>query len=382
MSTKNQKQDAGSLAPIKKKTPKKLSSNKEEVVKVDLSDKKPDQQSEDIHKIVLETKDTEEKIVEEIKDTKSENEIVELNSQAADEQIEDIEPKIVELEQDKEIKPLVDKDPLPENIEKLVKFMEETGGDINDYARLNADYSSINDDELLRQYYAKSKPHLNNEEINFVLEDQFSYDEEVDEERSVKKKKLAYKEEIIKAKNYLEGLKKEYYDEIKLRPSATQEQLKALDFYNKYNQEQEKVKEKHGRFSENTKKFFSDEFKGFEFNVAEKRFRYNVNDMESLADKQSNLNNFVGKFFDKAGELKNYNDYHKAIYTAENADTLMSHFYEQGKADAVKDMMAKSKNVDNKPRTTSTGDVFVNGLKVKAIDGVNSSKLKLRINKK
>jgi len=382
MSTKNQKQDAGSLAPIKKKTPKKLSSNKEEVVKVDLSDKKPDQQSEDIPKIVLETKDTEEKIVEEIKDTKSENEIVELNSQAADEQIEDIEPKIVELEQDKEIKPLVDKDPLPENIEKLVKFMEETGGDINDYARLNADYSSINDDELLRQYYAKSKPHLNNEEINFVLEDQFSYDEEVDEERSVKKKKLAYKEEIIKAKNYLEGLKKEYYDEIKLRPSATQEQLKALDFYNKYNQEQEKVKEKHGRFSENTKKFFSDEFKGFEFNVAEKRFRYNVNDMESLADKQSNLNNFVGKFFDKAGELKNYNDYHKAIYTAENADTLMSHFYEQGKADAVKDMMAKSKNVDNKPRTTSTGDVFVNGLKVKAIDGVNSSKLKLRINKK
>jgi len=382
MSTKNQKQDAGSLAPIKKKTPKKLSSNKEEVVKVDLSDKKPDQQSEDIPKIVLETKDTEEKIVEEIKDTKSENEIVELNSQAADEQIEDIEPKIVELEQDKEIKPLVDKDPLPENIEKLVKFMKDTGGDINDYARLNADYSSINDDELLRQYYAKSKPHLNNEEINFVLEDQFSYDEEVDEERSVKKKKLAYKEEIIKAKNYLEGLKKEYYDEIKLRPSATQEQLKALDFYNKYNQEQEKVKEKHGRFSENTKKFFSDEFKGFEFNVAEKRFRYNVNDMESLADKQSNLNNFVGKFFDKAGELKNYNDYHKAIYTAENADTLMSHFYEQGKADAVKDMMAKSKNVDNKPRTTSTGDVFVNGLKVKAIDGVNSSKLKLRINKK
>jgi hypothetical protein len=344
--------------------------------------KKPEQEAEDIPKIVLETEEVEKETIEEIKEEKQEEEVVELNSETNEDIKDKTESKIVEIEQDKEIKPLVDKDPLPENIDKLVKFMEDTGGDINDYVRLNADYSSINDDELLRQYYSKVKPHLNNEEINFVLEDQFSYDEEVDEERSVKKKKLAYKEEIIKAKGYLEGLKKEYYDEIKLRPGATQEQLKALDFYNKYNQEQEKVKEKHGRFSENTKKFFSDEFKGFEFNVAEKRFRYNVNDMESLADKQSNLNNFVGKFFDKAGEIKNYNDYHKAIYTAENADTLMSHFYEQGKADAVKDMMAKSKNVDNKPRTTSTGDVFINGLKVKAVDGVNSSKLKLRINKK
>ena len=260
--------------------------------------------------------------------------------------------------------------------------MEETGGTVEDYVRLSADYSTVNDDALIREYYKQTKPHLDMEEVNFLLEDNFSFDEDVDEERDIKKKKLAFKEEIAKARKFLEDTKSKYYDEIKLRPGVTQDQQKAMDFFNRYNEEQKMVQDQHKRFQSNTKNFFNQEFKGFDFSIGEKKFRYGVSDTDGVANTQSDLTNFVGKFLNEKGEVKDYAGYHKAIYAAENADTIANHFYEQGKADAVKDMMAKSKNVSNEPRVTSTGDVFINGMKVKAISGVDSSKLKLRINKK
>jgi putative methionine-R-sulfoxide reductase with GAF domain len=167
-----------------------------------------------------------------------------------------------------------------------------------------------------------------------------------------------------------------------LRPGVTQEQQKAMDFFNRHNEEQKMVKDRHSMFQNKTKTFFNQEFKGFDFNIGEKRFRYGVSNTESVAKTQSDLTNFVGKFLNEKGEVKDYAGYHKAIYAAENADTIANHFYEQGKADAVKDVMAKSKNITNEPRTTSTGDVYINGLKVKAISGVDSSKLKLRIKNK
>ena len=373
--------------PTKKRgRPKKLNKTDDSVIKVDLNKKEENAiQEPETTKVVLQSSEQSEEKREETKvglqevgDTREKEEPTEQNE-------EEIKSPIVEIsnEEDNTIEPLVEKPQLPENIEKLVDFMKETGGTIEDYIRLNTDYSDVNNDVLLREYYNKTKPHLDQEEIDFILEDKFSWDEDVEEERAVKLKKLAYKEEIAKAKNFLEDMKDKYYDEIKLRSSNDNpEMTKAMDFFNRYNEEQQIAKERHDKFTSNTKKFFNDKFEGFEFNVGEKKFRYNVNNKENVANSQSNLNNFVEKFFDKNGDLKNYNEYHKAIYTAENADTMANHFYEQGKADAIKDMMAKSKNIDNSPRTTSTGDVFINGLKVKAISGVDSSKLKLRINKK
>jgi hypothetical protein len=235
---------------------------------------------------------------------------------------------------------------------------------------------------LLKEYYKQTKPHLDMEEINFLLEDNFSYDEEMDEERDIRKKKLARKEEIAKAKSFLEETKSKYYDEIKLRPGVTQDQQKAMDFFNRYNEEQKTVQAQHDKFKSSTKNFFNQEFKGFDFSVGEKKFRYGVSNTEDVANSQSDLTNLIGKFLDNKGEVKDFKGYHKAIYAAQNADTIANHFYEQGKADAVKDMMAKSKNISNEPRTTSNGEVFINGMKVRAISGVDSSKLKLRINKK
>ena len=267
---------------------------------------------------------------------------------------------------------------LPENIEKLVSFMEETGGDITDFVRLNADYSNVNGEALLKEYYKKTRPHLDNEEIEFLMEDKFEFDEDLDEERDIKKKKLAFKEEVAKAKGYLEEVKSKYYSEIKLRPGVTQDQQKASDFFNRYNEEQQGVEKKHSKFKNDTRSLFTNEFKGFEFNVGEKSFRYNVPNSDTVAEKQSNISNLIGKFLNEDGEVKDLKGYHKAIYAADNADTIAKHFYEQGKSDGIKEIVAKSNNVSTEARKTAGGELFINGLKVKAISGVDSSKLTIK----
>jgi len=373
---------------IKKKPgrPRKLASQKEEAIKVDLSKKEEEdavqEQTTDEVSVRDESGTSEEVPQENVEETtekpteESKEEVIPIQEITEEEQEETVVQETVQEQ------PVVEQKQLPENIEKLVAFMEETGGTVEDYVRINADYSNVDNNTLLREYYKRTKPHLDSEEISFIMEDNFSYDEEVDEERDIRKKKLAYKEEIAKAKNFLESLKSKYYDEIKLRPGVTQEQQKAMDFFNRYNEEQQAVQQQHNRFKSNTKNFFNQDFKGFDFNIGEKKFRYGVNNTSEVADAQSDLTNLIGKFLDNKGEVKDYKGYHKAIYAAQNVDTIANHFYEQGKADAVKDMMAKSKNISNEPRTTSTGDVFVNGLRVKAINGVDSSKLKVRIKNK
>lgn len=267
---------------------------------------------------------------------------------------------------------------LPENIEKLVSFMEETGGTVEDYVRLNADYSNADSDTLLKEYYKQTRPHLNMEEIDFLIEDTFDYDEDIDDERDVRKKRLAFKEEVAKAKNYLETIKSKYYDEIKARPGITQEQQKAMDFFNRYNQDQQKAETQHSRFKAETKTLFTQEFKGFDFNLGEKSFRYGVSNPEAVAERQSNITNLIKKFLNEDGSVRDVKGYHKAMYAAENADTIAKHFYEQGKADAIKEVVAKSNNIPTAARQVPANDGFINGWKVKAINGVDSTKLRIK----
>ena len=267
---------------------------------------------------------------------------------------------------------------LPENIEKLVNFMEETGGTIEDYTRLNADYTNVDDTTLLKEYYKQTKPHLDAEEIDFIMEDKFDFDTEIDEERDVKKKKLAKKEEIAKAKSFLEETKNKYYDEIKLRTGVTQDQQKAMDFFNRYNKQQEIAEQQHQAFQENTKQLFNENFEGFDISVGDKKYKYNIKDVDKVAENQSNINNLVKKFLDNEGNVTDAAGYHKAIYAAENVDRIASHFYEQGKADAVKDVVNKSKNLSPIKARTQQGEVFVNGFKVKSVSGADSSKLKIK----
>ena len=361
---------------IKKTTPKKFKQDKP--VKIDLSKVKEEKVETEVVKIqepvveepkpVEEVKPIIEEIVEEPIEEKKieEEEVVEIG--------EKMEQKIVSPtpEEAREVASL------PENIEKVVDFMSETGGTLEDYVRLNADYSSIDNDTLLREYYKQTKSHLDSEEIDFLIEDNFSFDEEIDEERVVRKTKLAYKEEVAKAKNHLEGLKSKYYEEIKLRPGVTQDQQKAVDFFNRYNEEQDVASQQHEDFKSETKNYFSNEFKGFDFKVGEKKFRYGVKNVNDVAEKQSNITNTIKKFLSDDGSIKDVSGYHKAIYAAENADTIAQHFYDQGKSDAIKDVAARTKNISNEPRATAPSDVYVSGYKVKAVSGLDSSKLKIK----
>jgi len=268
---------------------------------------------------------------------------------------------------------------LPENIEKLVSFMEETGGTIEDYTRLNADYSDVDQNTLLKEYYKQAKPHLNEEEIGFIMEDNFDFDEDLDEERDVRKKKLAKKEEDAKAKGFLNDLKDKYYEEIKLRPGITQEQSKATEFFNRYNERQTVAEQQKERFKQSTKELFSQDFKGFDINVGDKKFKYNVQNPEKISENQSNIEYLAKKFLDKNGDIKDTSGYHKAIYAADNVDKIANHFYEQGKADAVKEVISSSKNPSaTQARTQGSGEVFIGGLKVKAVSGLDSSKLKIK----
>jgi len=298
-----------------------------------------------------------------------------------DEEVKE-EATIIEAQAEKHIQEQINTGkPLPENIEKLVSFMEETGGSVEDYVRLSTDYSSINNEVLIKEYYKKSRPHLDLEEIEFLMEDKFSYDEDLDDERDIRKKKLAFKEEVAKARNFLEDLKGKYYDEIKLRPGVTKEQQEAYDFFNRYKKNEDESKMRHERFKQDTKSLFNNDFKGFEYNVGEKRFRYTVQNNEQIAEKQSDINNFLGKFLDKEGNINDTKSYHKALYTAMNSDKIAQHFYEQGKADAIKEVVTNSKNPGAAQARQTSGEVFINGLKVKSISGFDSSKLRIQTKK-
>jgi hypothetical protein len=273
---------------------------------------------------------------------------------------------------------------LPEGVQNLVSFIQETGGTVEDYVALNRDYSKVDNQTLLNEYYKATKPHLDGEERSFLMNETFGYDEEIDDEKEIRRKKIAMKEQIAQARAYLDGQKSKYYEEIKARTNLTEDQRNAVDFYDQYQKESEanqrRLEEKSKLFQNRTMKFFGDKFEGFEYEVGDQKLRYNVNNVDQVRETQSDLNNFVGKFLDENGNLSDADGYHKSLYTAMNADAIAKHFYEQGKADAIKTTVAESKNVDMKPRQSMGSEVTVGGVKYKVL-GDNANDFKVRIKK-
>jgi hypothetical protein len=384
------KQEGEFKLKTRKPSPKKLTKT-DEPIKVDLA-----QKQEDPIKVVIPKEETDaiqeqgtnESVLRDKQPEVGLQEVVEGNQGAAENVIEEIfeqeiKQEVADIKEELQFhtqEQTKNNIELPENIEKLVSFMQETGGTIEDYVRLNADYSNVNNVALLKEYYKSTKPHLDAEEVEFLLEDKFFFDEDIDDEREIKLKKLAFKDEISKARNFLEEAKKKYYAEIKARPGVNAEQQKAVDFFNRYNNEQNKVAQQQDAFKKQTSSLFNNEFKGFEYNLGEKRFRYNVQNPNQVAETQSNIQTFVGKFLDKEGNVTDVPGYHKALYSAMNADKIAAHFYEQGKADAVKQVVSNSKNPSmDAPRTAS--EPFINGLRVKSISGQDSTKLRIQTKK-
>jgi len=270
-------------------------------------------------------------------------------------------------------KPELPKQPdLPENIQKVVDFMKDTGGDLNDYMNLNRNFDDYGDDDLLRSYYKDTKPHLDDDEINFLVQESFDWDEKIDDEKDVKRKKLALKEQVASAKAYLDGLKSKYYEDIKMGSKLTNEQQEAIKYFNE-SQERLKIQEQaQSTFLQKTDQVFNNEFKGFEYNVGDKKFRYNVSDTEKVKTNQSDINNFIRKFLNESGQMENANGYHKGLFTAMNPDAIANHFYEQGKADALKESISKSKNVNMDPRQSFTAPKT--GFKARIVGDNNNHK--------
>ena len=333
-----------------------------DVIKVDLS--KPPLAKEEV---VEDKKENVEEVVEEVTEQPVMEEVTE------EEKVEEVTEAVEEAVEEA----VATGKPLPENIQKLVDFMDETGGDINDYVQLNRDISKMDDSDVLDEYYRSTKPHLTAEERNFLMEDTFSYDEEIDDEKTKRKKKIALKEQVAEARAHLDGQKSKYYEEIKAGGRLTEDQQKAINFYNESEKRKEETNKNKRTFLNKTDSFFGQEFKGFEYNVGDKKYRFNVKDVNKVKEAQSDINNFLSKFTDK--EKTNIEDtagYHKSLFTAMNPDAIAKHFYEQGRADAIKGQVAKDKNIDLNPRKTH-GETNVGGVKYKVL-GQSSSDIKNR----
>ena len=395
--TQNNQQDPGDENVVKVDESKFESAGDDSVFKVDLNKPpKPEEKNEepkenteaeasstDDSGVVTESKDANATQEQEKVQPEAETQEAPVVEEITDEEEKKVEKIAEQAEQAIEESKQTGK-PLPENIQKLMNFMEETGGDLVDYVKLTQDYSKLDDKSLLREYYKATKGHLNDDEVNFLMEDNFSYDEEVDDEKDIRRKKLALKEQVASAKSHLDGLKSKYYQEIKAGSRLTPEQQKAVDFFNRYKKTTEETKQQSdmlaNNFNKKTDEFFNDKFKGFEYNVGDKRFRFNVNNANEIKANNSQVDNFVRKFLDKNGALEDAAGYHKSLYTAMNADAIAKHFYEQGRADAMKNSVAKSKNISMDPRQ-SHGEPKNTGMKFRVL-GDDSSGLKWKIKNK
>jgi len=366
----NEIKDDGTIKVDLSKYSKKQEASKEDVAKVDLSKKEEPKEpvEEPVQEVAEEVKD--EEVVEE---TPVVEEITEIEVEEEVEEVQEaVEEAVAEAQETGE--------PLPENIQKVVEFMNETGGTLNDYVKLNQEYDKLDDHELLHEFFKQTKPHLTDDERVFVMEDLYSFDEEVDDPKDIKRKKLALKEQVANAKSHLDGLKSKYYAEVKAGNRLAPEQKKAVDFFNRYNEDAKVTEKNKSIFQKKTNDVFTNEFKGFEYKVGEKRFRLNIKEADKVKDNQSDIGNFVNKFTNKKTfAIEDAKGYHKSLFTAMNPDLVANHFYQQGKADAIKDSMAKAKNVDMSPNQTHGNVIQSGGMKVRAISGNSSNDFKVKI---
>jgi len=268
---------------------------------------------------------------------------------------------------------------LPEGIDKLVKFMEDTGGTVEDYTKLNRDLTKIDNVSLVREYYEFTKPHLDKGDVDFLMDKNFAYDKEEDEESDIRAKQLAFKEELFNANKAFTKVKEQYYTDLKLRKKndIDPEYKEAVEYYNKQKQRVEGRTKFQNDFNNKTEKVFSDNFKGFDFNVGENKYRFKVENPKKTKEFQSDITNFLNQF-EGEGSAKNVDKYHKALFAAQNADKIANHFYEQGRADAIKDSARKAKNINMDPRSDASSITTKSGNQIRVVSGESSDKLRIK----
>lgn len=247
--------------------------------------------------------------------------------------------------------------PLPDEVSKYLDFKKETGRGFEDFIKANRSYDNLEDDQILKEYYSLTESDLDSEDIQYLMEDKFGYDEEVDDDRDIKKKNISKKRELAIAKKYLSKLSETYKTPLESSGSSySEEQLKEINAYKEYVQkaqtEVESNKRKSEYFQKKTDEVFNSEFKGFEFNIGDKNVIYSSGDANEIKSKQVNVQSFINQYLGEDGLVNDAQGWHKALNAAMNPDKLAQYFYEQGKADAIGDVSKKSKNINMSLRQT------------------------------
>jgi|TARA_R110002167_G_scaffold87041_1_gene235533 hypothetical protein len=272
---------------------------------------------------------------------------------------------------------------LPEDVSKYLKYKQETGRGINDFYKLQKDIDSMEDNAILANYYESTEDGLDSEDIQDIISDKFSFDEDLDDEKDIRKIKLAKKRELSKAKKFLNEQKDKYKVPLESsRDGLSEDQVDDLDAYKKYIEESKSIEElnkkRYNYFLDKTESVFNNEFKGFEFSVGDKNISFKPGDAQELKNVQSDVNNFVNKFMDNDGLINDPVGYHKAFSVAMNPDKFAKHFYEQGVAATVDNVSRKSKNINMDVRQQSQS-VSKNGITIRPMGSSSDSGRGLKI---
>jgi hypothetical protein len=267
---------------------------------------------------------------------------------------------------------------LPEDVSAFFKYKKETGRGLGDFAKLQQDYTKLDDEKVLTDYYAATEEGLDEIDIQDLIDDKFGFDSELDEERAVKKKKLAKKRELSKARKFFDEQKEQYKLPLESSPGvSSEEQNEEFNRYKSYMEEsktqEESRKKRYDWFVQKTNEVFNQDFKGFEVSVNDKAYTYKPGDATELKNKQSDYTNFVAPFMDKeTGMMTDSQGYHKAIAIASNPEKFARFFYEQGKAEAIDDVSKKSKNIDMVRKAPQ--NFSKDGLKIRSVGDTTSGR--------
>jgi len=274
---------------------------------------------------------------------------------------------------------------LPEDVKAYFEYKKETGRSISDFVKLQQDYDSMNPDSLIASYYSATEEGLDSEDIQYLMDDKFGFDEDLDDDKEKKKKQLAKKRELSKAKKYFKEQKEKYKLPLESREVVSESNKKEVEAYRKYIEEnavyEKEAAKKLQWFKEETNKVFNKDFKGFEFVINDKKISYLPGSVEDVKSSQSSIDNFIQRYVDNRGLVKDTAQYHRALSMAMNPDKYAKFFYEQGKADAVENISKKTKNINMDVRSTPQV-TSKSGFKVRSLNQDSGRGLKIRSIKK
>jgi hypothetical protein len=279
-----------------------------------------------------------------------------------------------------------DSEPLPDDVSAYLKYKKDTGRGFEDFLNLKKDFDEMNPDQLLKEYLTVTQEGLDSDDIEALMDD-YKFDEELDDESTVKKAKIAKKKVLAEAKKYFNSQKEKYKMPLESRSvSISDEEKEIYDSYKQYIQEaktiDEETKRKRQWFDQKTDEVFSGEFKGFEFNVNDKKIMFAPGDANELKKVQATPQNFINKFLDEQGLIKDASGYHRSLSIAMHPEKFAKFFYEQGMSDATDDVTRKIKNINMSDRKTPEVGKATGGVQVRAVNPDSGRNLKIRSIKK